>query len=223
MCKYSKLKASESHRKQAKATIFELKSAYSPICQGCFYTLQELKARKNINSVLIICPRPLVAEKKWENEMKRFGEEFIALNGETLRHCIKEADRDGEWSDRYKKIIIPYSLFNEDIMEENKKRNKTGLLSLNPAPHFDLVIVDEAHHIRNKNWRHDAVRYFCDNSDAVVFLTATPIQLGSDDLFTLLNVLRPDLIRDKASFNYVAEPNQYINIAISAMRNKADE
>jgi len=185
--------------------------------------LQELKARKNINSVLIICPRPLVAEKKWENEMKRFGEEFIALNGETLRHCIKEADRDGEWIDRYKKIIIPYSLFNESIVGENKKKNKTGLLGLDPAPHFDLVIVDEAHHIRNRNWRHEAVKYFCDNSDAVVFLTATPIQLRSDDLFTLLNVLRPDLIIDKASFNYVAEPNQYINKAVSAMRTKADE
>jgi len=155
--------------------------------------LQELKARKNINSVLIICPRPLVAEKKWENEMKRFGEEFIALNGETLRHCIKEADRDGEWIDRYKKIIIPYSLFNESIVGENKKKNKTGLLGLDPAPHFDLVIVDEAHHIRNRNWRHEAVKYFCDNSDAVVFLTATPIQLRSDDLFTLLNVLRPEI------------------------------
>ena len=54
------------------------------------------------------------------------------------------------------------------------------------------MIVDEAHHIRNADtYLHQAVRYFCDHAQAAVFLTATPVQLGSQDLFTLLNVLRP--------------------------------
>jgi superfamily II DNA or RNA helicase len=181
--------------------------------------LQELKARKNIDSVLIICPRPLVAEKKWEDEMKRFGEDFTALDGKTLKYCIQETDYDGEWPDKFKKIIIPYSLFNENTVGENKKK---GLLKLNPVPHFDLVIVDEAHHIRNRNWRYEAVKYFCDNADAVVFLTATPIQLGDDNLFNLLNVLRPDLIIDKASFDYIAEPNQYINKAVLTIRKNSE-
>ena len=39
--------------------------------------LREMQARMNLESVLIICPRPLVAERKWESEMKRFDEEFI--------------------------------------------------------------------------------------------------------------------------------------------------
>jgi superfamily II DNA or RNA helicase len=181
--------------------------------------LQELKARKNIDSVLIICPRPLVAEKKWENEMKRFGEDFTALDGGTLKYCINETDNDGEWPDKYKKIIIPYSLFREDIVGEKKKK---GLLKLNPSPHFDLVIVDEAHHIRNRNWRYEAVKYFCDNADAAIFLTATPIQLGDDNLFNLLNVLRPDLIIDKTSFDYIAKPNQYINKAVLAIRKNSE-
>ncbi|GHV16477.1 hypothetical protein AGMMS49938_16520 [Fibrobacterales bacterium] len=176
--------------------------------------LQELKARKDISSVLIICPKPLVAERKWENEMKRFGEDFTDLNGETLRHAVKEADCDGEWSDRYAKIIIPYSLFSEDVVEK--------LESLNPAPHFDLVIVDEAHHIRNKNLRHRAVRCFCDNADAVVFLSATPIQNNDDDLYSLLSVLRPDIIFDRSSFGNMSEPNQYITKAVKEIR-KANE
>jgi hypothetical protein len=62
------------------------------------------------------------------------------------------------------------------------------------------------------------VRYFADNAEAVVFLSATPVQLGRDDLFTLLNVLRPDVIIDPASFNQMAEPNQFINAAIQACR-----
>jgi len=51
-----------------------------------------------------------------------------------------------------------------------------------------------------------------------LFLTATPIQLGSDDLFVLLNVLRPDLIIDKKSFEHMAEPNPHINRAIDVVR-----
>ena len=34
--------------------------------------LRELQARRDISSILIICPRPLVTERKWQNEMKRF-------------------------------------------------------------------------------------------------------------------------------------------------------
>ncbi len=79
--------------------------------------------------------------------------------------------------------------------------------------------MDEAHHIRNtETFLHQGVRYFCDNAQAVLLLTATPVQLGSDDLFTLLNVLRPDLIIDHASFEQMAEPNRYINEAIQYCR-----
>ena len=62
------------------------------------------------------------------------------------------------------------------------------------------------------------MRYFCDNADAVLLLTATPVQLGSEDLFTLLNVARPDLVIDHASFEQMAEPNRYINSAIQQCR-----
>ena len=49
-------------------------------------------------------------------------------------------------------------------------------------------------------------------------MTATPVQLGSQDLFTLLNVLRPDLVIDHASFDQMAEPNRPINAAIQYCR-----
>ena len=37
-----------------------------------------------------------------------------------------------------------------------------------------------------------AVRWFCDDAEAVVPLSATPIQLGDPDLYALLHLLRPD-------------------------------
>ncbi|MBA1446894.1 MAG: SNF2-related protein [Chromatiales bacterium] len=184
--------------------------------------IKELRARMDISSVLIICPKALVAERKWYLEMKRFDENFTAIDGPLLRHCLQETYLDGEWPDQYAKAIVPFTLFDSDLLfgrgGRGRKKNE-GLLTLDPPPKFDLVIVDEAHHIRNsETFLHQAVRYFCDNAQAAIFLTATPVQLGSEDLFTLLNVLRPDLVIDHSSFEQMAEPNRPINIAIQHCR-----
>ncbi|MCX6054224.1 MAG: SNF2-related protein [Chloroflexi bacterium] len=187
--------------------------------------LRELQARRDIRSVLIICPRPLVTEQKWKNEMKRFEERFEHLDSASLRYCINEMDLEGSWPQEHQKVIVPYSLFDEELLygtgEKQKGKRKIGLLNLDPAPRFDLVIVDEAHHIRNQDTStHKAVRFFCDNAEAVIFLTATPIQLGSHDLFVLLNTLRPDLIIDQESFDHMAEPNPFINQAVALARSQ---
>ncbi|RIV86943.1 helicase [Aurantiacibacter zhengii] len=188
--------------------------------------IKELRARMDISSILVICPKALVAERKWQAEMKRFDENFSPLDGPLLRHCLHETDLEGEWPEQYEKAILPFSLFDSDLIfgpAGKKSRKDKGLLSLDPAPAFDLVIVDEAHHIRNSDtFLHQGVRYFCDNARAVILMTATPVQLGSDDLFTLLNVLRPDLVIDHASFEQMAAPNRFINESIRLCREKGD-
>ncbi len=184
--------------------------------------IKELQARMDISSILIICPRTLVTEKKWYYEMKRFDESFTSLDSNLLRHCLHELTLDDEWPKQYSKVIMPFSLFDKKLLFGNSnqnKRNREGLLSLSQPPKFDLVIVDEAHHIRNSDTcLHQGIRYFCDNAEAVIFLTATPVQLGRKDLNTLLNVLRPDLIIDSSSFDMMAEPNRYINEAAQHCR-----
>ena len=187
--------------------------------------LRELQARHDIRSVLIICPRPLVTEEKWKREMKRFDADFQHLDGKLLQYCINEMHLDGEWPEQYQKVILPYSLLDKVLLygPEGKRRRRRGqgLLDLDPPPRFDLVIVDEAHHIRNQDTaNHEAVRFFCEHAEAALFLTATPIQLGSRDLFVLLNVLRPDLILDEESFEHMAEPNPFINQAVDAARSQ---
>ena len=190
--------------------------------------LKELEARSSLTSVLVICPRPLVAERKWQLEMKRFDEDFTQLDGKALAECISETDRDGEWPERHSKTIIPYSLFGEDSImgresRSSKKRKDLGLSELDPLPHFDLVIVDEAHNIRNANtWAYRGVELFCRNADAVVFLTATPLQNSNNDLYTLLNLLRPDVIIDKDTFKTMSEPNGYVNNLLRIVRNQQE-
>lgn len=190
--------------------------------------LRELQARRDLRSILIICPRPLITERKWYIEMKRFEEHFTHLDGSTLRYCINEMDLEGIWPEQYNRVIIPYSLFDEVLLygseTGDKRKRKKGLLELDPPPRFDLVIVDEAHHIRNQDtYSYKAVRFFCDHAEAAVFLSGTPIQLGNHDLFVLLNTLRPDLIIDVESFEHMAEPNPFINRAVSFARSQEPE
>ena len=188
--------------------------------------IKELRARTDLSSVLIICPKALVAERKWYLEMRRFDEQFTALDGRLLRHCLNETQLEGEWPEQYSKAILPFSLFDSDLVlgrPSDRGRMGTGLLKLDPPPKFDLVIVDEAHHIRNsETFLHQGVRYFCDNAEAVLFLSATPVQLGSEDLYTLLNVLRPDLVIDPSSFAQMAEPNRHINSAVQHCRSAGE-
>lgn len=188
--------------------------------------IKELQARNELENIMIICPKPLVTERKWETEMKRFDEDFVPLTGPELRQVISDTDRDGEWPVRYSKTIVPYSILDSRTYEgdTSKKSKFFGLKDLDPAPHFDLVIIDEAHHIRNgsmekeKAFEYKCVKYFCDHADAVIMLTATPLQTSDDDLFTLLNVLRPDVVIDKQTFNLMSRPNAHISQVSSLIR-----
>lgn len=194
--------------------------------------IKELQAHSGVNKIAIICPKPLVAEKKWENEMReRFDEDFTALDGAALRDALSETEREGEWPAKLSRVIIPYSILDEMALRGNKeqvgKRARGRVFGLEDVAKylsFDLVIVDEAHHIRNgselseKHFAYKCTKIFCDRADAVVMLTATPLQNRTSDLFTLLNVLRPDLVIDFQSFQLMAEPNPYVSRASQLAR-----
>ncbi len=183
--------------------------------------IKELQARQRLDSILVICPKPLVVESKWRRELKRFDEDFAHLDSATLRHCIDETRAEGRWPARFSKAIIPYSLLDEKLLlgDDSGRRKRPGLLSLVPSVKFDLVIVDEAHHVRNSNtWSHRVVKYFLDSAEAAVLISATPIQMGSEDLRTLLRLLRPDTFADAHTFDLMREPNAHLANVESAIR-----
>ena len=78
--------------------------------------IKELQARQRAQRVLIVCPKPLVVDDKWRSELKRFGEDFVHLDGPTLRFCIEETQREGAWPARYSHAIVPYSLLDERLL-----------------------------------------------------------------------------------------------------------
>lgn len=181
--------------------------------------LREMQARQQVGNVLIVCPKALVS--KWRAEMRRFDEQFDVLDGAALRYCRRETDLDGVWPQRYSRAIVHLELLRSEnhLLGDSGRHPIPGLLTLSPTPRFSLVIVDEAHHLRNPETRsHEIARFLCEASDAVLFLSGTPVHLGSQDLFTLLHLLRPDLFPDWTVFKEMVEPNQYINTAMRYVR-----
>jgi ATP-dependent helicase HepA len=182
--------------------------------------LKELQTRQHVENVLVVCPKALVL--KWRSEMRRFDEDFRPLNGDALRYCLRETHLDGAWPAQYSRAIVPLELLrmDEHLFGVSDGKSRRGLLTLSPPPGFSVTIVDEAHHLRNPGTNsHELARFLCDVSEAVLFLSATPVHLGSVNLHTLLNLLRPDLFPDQAVFQQMVEPNAHITQAVRHVRN----
>ena len=185
--------------------------------------IKELQARHRARSVLVICPKGLVVDDKWRGELKRFDEEFVHLDGAALRYCVEETLREDEWPARFSKAILPYSLLDRDLLEgvDRDGIRRPGLVDLAPGPRFDLVIIDEAHHIRNRpTYAYRNVARLTEAAEAVVMLSATPLQIDSQDLFTLVNLLRDDLVPTEHDFAQMLEPNHYLYEAVEAARGR---
>lgn len=158
--------------------------------------------------------------------MRRFDEDFRPLTSETLSYCLRETHLDGVWPPQYSRAIVHLELLRIDKYRMGMKgrRPSPGLMTLNPSPRFSLVIVDEAHHLRNPGTSsHQTIEFLCEISEAVVFLSATPLHLGNRNLYTLLNLLRPDLFLDHTVFNEMVEPNQHLNQAIRHIRSRSPQ
>ncbi|GAA4561035.1 DEAD/DEAH box helicase [Planotetraspora kaengkrachanensis] len=187
--------------------------------------MKELAARQPLDTVLIVCPKALTV--KWREEMRRFDEDFRILDASALRYCLNEAHLEGRWPHEYRRSIVHYELLRLDPYlqgEHEGRRNTVGLFELDPPPHFDLVIADEAHHARTPGTNaHQVAKYLSEISTAMVLLSATPIQTSSQDLFTLLQLLRPDLFPEPQALVDMLEPNRYLTAAVRALREASNQ
>ncbi len=160
----------------------------------------ELDARNMANRVLVLCPSMLVT--KWRYEMEeRFGFELFPLAREQLDETLDRLEHDR----------LPPRF--HAVCSLERMRVWPGLQRLAEiGPHFDLVIVDEAHAFRNTDTRSFALgALLADWTDALLFLSATPLNLGNDDLFNLLSLLAPGDFDNRALLEERLRPNAVLN------------
>jgi len=166
--------------------------------------ITEISARLGeLSRVLIVCPSMLT--QKWEREMqKRFSLDFNILKKDDFMKFLQQYTEYGE-AEKIKGIITLQTLRARKMIESLRE----------VAPHFDIVIIDEAHYMRNpETLSSELGEVLSELSDAMLFLSATPLQLGTPDLFNLLRLLIPEEFTDFALFHNLIEPNEYINNAL---------
>lgn len=143
------------------------------------HIMLELKARKQFKNVLIICPKSL--QPKWKTELEdKFGLNF------KIYDCIKELTTDLSDRDGVVRGIINY----EKIRHDKNKPNALISLLENNNKVLSLVVCDEAHKMRNRGrLTYKGAEIIMEHTKAALFLTATPIMIGSENLFNLLHLL----------------------------------
>lgn len=166
----------------------------------------ELKARLDISRVLVVCPSRLTA--KWRDELNnRFEEEFEILDAGRLRRLADEYRRMGSGL-AFRAIASFETLRSAEFLTLLQEANLP----------IDLLIVDEAHHMRNEETNTFRVgAALVNGADAVLFLTATPLHLGNRDLFNLLSLLAPEDFDNPQLFDEQVKPNEHISRASSLL------
>jgi superfamily II DNA or RNA helicase len=166
----------------------------------------EAKARAALERVLVVCPAGLVP--KWRSELWfRFDEDFVHLDRRMIRDFVRRYEETG--GTQQVAAVISLESLRDDAIRQMLE---------DAAVHFDLVVVDEAHHLRNSTTKsHQVVESLANFTDRLILLTATPLQTRREDLFNLLRLVDPANFDSISQFEDQLLPNAALNRAISAL------
>lgn len=143
--------------------------------------LSELHLRGLARSVLVLVPPSLM--EQWQGELRRkFSLDFITHDDEAFRNAGSAA-----WS-AFDRIIV-------STHTAKREPHRAHILQRR----WDLIIIDEAHHLRNRTtqlWRFASEL----QKQFMLLLTATPVQNNLEELFNLVTLLEPGLLRTARQF-----------------------
>ena len=170
--------------------------------------LMELLARGRIDRnqpVLIVCPN--VLGPKWVKEMEdRFNLKFHLHDSRSLENMFKIFNESKHMQNPWGIVSIQL-LRTEKFMKYLEKMAAERL-----EPIWSLVIVDEAHHMRNSGTESNQVGHLISMlTQMLVMLSATPLNLRDEDLFNQMTILNPALFPDKQTFEALIAPVKSLN------------
>lgn len=167
----------------------------------------ELEQRSPVDRALVIAPAAL--KFKWQAEMRRrFMRPLEILSVSSLENFATAVEEGS--NPKLAGIVTLESIRSAQPL-------LTRLSELSPS--FDLVIVDEAHNMRNRTTNSFRVgELFATLAENLIYLSATPLNLGRSDLFNLVSTLDPGGFPDFGVFHDQLEPNRFLNEVLSLTR-----
>lgn len=151
--------------------------------------LKEYLLRGLVKTALVLAPSSLVSQ--WQEELAgKFGISFVSTQEELFR-----ADPEAFWAQ-------PFILASLQTVRSQRH------FALVTSRSYDLVVVDEAHHLKNRatrNWKLvNALQ-----KTFILMLTATPVQNSLEELYNLVTLLRPGHLKTQKAFKaeFVARGN----------------
>ncbi|MEP0860711.1 MAG: restriction endonuclease [Ignavibacterium sp.] len=141
--------------------------------------LKILIQQTKVHHVLILCPPSVLYE--WKRHLDDWAPELTSY---LIRSPQKEV-RKSLWETPMHVYVTTYDMLKGDI--------ENGILSKGSLAHFDVVILDEAHHIKNmKSKRFRAIKQLQPKRRWA--LTGTPVQNKIEDLASIFEFVYPNYL-----------------------------
>lgn len=178
----------------------------------------ELAARFKYNRLVVVCPKVLC--EKWKSELgEKFGidaricdardlvetlkSRAAAINGFAVI-CGMQSIRPRPQNKRTGRPVDKLA----ELLEESVEGDRL----------FDVLIVDEAHHMRNPESATATLgRLLSGVTEHLVLLTATPINLRNRDLHSLLKMIDPLSFQDETALEQIIRANRPLVAAREAV------
>lgn len=180
----------------------------------------ELRARLDCRRLLVICPKTL--RHKWRNELRnRFGVTADLVNASELHDLLEYGSRRGEEFAAIATLqgVMPPKNWNQpddENADDNRGSSRRKLARFldnasEEEPIIDLLVIDEAHHMRNPDTVYHQLGQLLNSVAAHrLFLSATPIHLRNRDLHSLLKLIDPDTFEYEKTLEDLINCNQPI-------------
>lgn len=195
----------------------------------------EYRARYDKRRLLVVCPAML--REKWRDELDlRFGVKAEIVGAAELLNSLRtrrhSVGPDIAWIASYQALRPPRGWDPTTVLSEGETSGAAELAAFlqqhaEAEALFDMVVFDEAHYMRNREtgaWKlGDLLR---EVSAYQVMLSATPINMRNDDLFSLLTLLDPEHFVTPDDLNRLIQSNRPLvaarDIALNLKRSAAD-
>ncbi|MHA1671621.1 MAG: SNF2-related protein [Promethearchaeota archaeon] len=180
--------------------------------------IKEMMARNLADRILIIVPATLV--RQWHFELSnKFNINFEIYDGKKAKELLKKGTPKNP-----KLYKNPFYHDNLIICSLQFARNPKYAELLGQIS-WDIAIFDEAHHLRRyvtnlssgkyrETLNYILARKISENCESLLLLTATPLQLHSFELFSLIELIQGEAFENFSDFEHFRKNMPFINLLI---------